>query len=196
METLFALLVIGGVIFLLVFGPDRSKRRAPQRKVEQRPPPPVFEARSAAPVSEKTTVQGTAYVIDGDSLVIEKTQIRLFGVDAPEINHPYGQKAKWALVGLCKGQRIHAEIVEQDAHGRTVAKCTLPDGRDLSAEMVRQGLAIDWPKFSGGGICRWNRRRCAKSSGWRMRGRKGGCMCGRNMRRARKRPRRNHSQAC
>lgn len=45
---------------------------------------------------------------------------------------------------------MRAEIKETDAYGRTVAQCFLPDGRDLSAEMVRMGLAIDWPKFSGG----------------------------------------------
>ncbi|PIE11091.1 MAG: nuclease [Rhodobacterales bacterium] len=74
----------------------------------------------------------------------------MFGVDAPELNHPYGKKAKWALVELCKGQTVRAEVTAQDDHGRTVAMCTLPDGRDLSAEMVKQGLAIDWKKFSGG----------------------------------------------
>ena len=42
------------------------------------------------------------------------------------------------------------EIVADDEHGRTVAKCSLQDGRDLSAEMVKLGLAIDWEKFSGG----------------------------------------------
>lgn len=89
-------------------------------------------------------------MIDGDSLVIQKTQIRLFGVDAPEFTHPYGKKAKWALVRLCKGQTILAEITDTDDHGRTVAKCRLPDGRDLSEEMVKLGLAIDWPKFSKG----------------------------------------------
>ncbi len=83
-------------------------------------------------------------------MVIRKTQIRLFGVDAPEINHPYGKKAKWALVAMCKGQTIRAEVIARDDHGRAVAKCFLQDGRDLSAEMVKQGLAIDWPKFSGG----------------------------------------------
>ncbi|MEL7115878.1 MAG: nuclease [Pseudomonadota bacterium] len=41
-------------------------------------------------------------------------------------------------------------MIDRDDHGRTVAKCTLSDGRDLSAEMVKLGLAIDWPKFSGG----------------------------------------------
>lgn len=95
-------------------------------------------------------ISGPARIVDGDTLVIKKTQIRLFGVDAPEMNHPYGKKAKWELVKLCKGQTVRAETTDQDAHGRTVAKCTLPDGRDLSAEMVKAGLAIDWPKYSGG----------------------------------------------
>lgn len=89
-------------------------------------------------------------MIDGDSIVIKKTQIRLFGVDAPELNHPYGRKAKSALFDLCRGNQITAHVLEEDAHGRCVAKCLLDDGRDLSAEMVKLGLAIDWPKFSGG----------------------------------------------
>ena len=57
--------------------------------------------------------------------------------------------AKWALHKLCKGQTIRAEVTDVDHYGRAVAKCYLPDGRDLSAEMVKMGLAIDWPKYSG-----------------------------------------------
>lgn len=109
-----------------------------------------FDRKSATPQPVAPILQGRAYIVDGDTLVIKKTQIRLFGVDAPEMNHPYGKKAKWALVALCKGQDVKAEVTEKDAHGRTVARCYLPDGRDLSAEMVKSGLAIDWPKFSGG----------------------------------------------
>jgi len=99
---------------------------------------------------DKPTVRGSAYVVDGDTLIIQQTQVRLFGIDAPELNHPHGNRAKWALVSLCKGKMVQAGIIAQDAHGRTVAKCWLEDGRDLSAEMVKLGLAIDWPKFSGG----------------------------------------------
>jgi len=109
-----------------------------------------FDAKNARPIPDNIVLFGLAYVVDGDSIVIQKNQIRLFGVDAPEINHPFGQKAKWALVSLCKGQRIRAEAIEQDDHGRIVARCYLEDGRDLSAEMVKLGLAIDWPKFSAG----------------------------------------------
>lgn len=49
-----------------------------------------------------------------------------------------------------KGQVITAEIEPELSYDRLVVTCFLPDGRDLSAEMVRLGLALDWPKFSGG----------------------------------------------
>lgn len=115
-----------------------------------RPKPKPFDQSEAHKVKQPVILEGRAWVIDGDSIVINKTQVRLFGIDAPELDHPFGKRAKWAMVNLCKGQDIRAEVTEIDAHGRTVAKCTLPDGRDLSAELVKAGLAIDWPKFSGG----------------------------------------------
>lgn len=130
-------------------GPEEKPRFAAPQDL-RKPQPPRFDASNAVPQPSKMIVQGSAYVVDGDTIVIQKTQVRLFGVDAPEINHPYGKKAKWALVALCKGQTVKAEVTEQDTHGRTVAKCYLEDGRDLSAEMVKLGLAIDWPKFSDG----------------------------------------------
>lgn len=152
-ELLF-LLIIGGVV--LVFGRRsnrykkfrRKKTRASFKPETIKPKP--FDAESAERISETIVLRGRARIVDGDTLVIQKVQVRLFGVDAPEITHPYGQKAKWALVSICKGQVVEATVTETDDHGRTVAKCYLADGRDISAEMVKLGLAIDWPKFSGG----------------------------------------------
>lgn len=110
----------------------------------------AFDETNAHPVSQSRVLEGPAYVTDGDTITIQNTQVRLYGIDAPELHHPYGKKAKWAMVRLCKGHHIRAEVTDEDEYGRTVAKCTLPDGRDLSEELVKQGLAIDWPKFSGG----------------------------------------------
>lgn len=110
----------------------------------------AFDATTAHSVTHPRVLEGPAYVTDGDTITIKKTQVRLYGIDAPEMNHPYGKKAKWAMMRLCKGHRIRAEITDVDEYGRTVAKCFLPDGRDLSGELVKQGLAIDWPKYSGG----------------------------------------------
>jgi micrococcal nuclease len=88
--------------------------------------------------------------VDGDSIVIDNRMIRLAGIDAPELDHPYGQNAKWTLIRLCKGHVVEARVEGGDHYDRTVATCFLPDGRDLSAEMVKSGMALDWPKFSGG----------------------------------------------
>jgi micrococcal nuclease len=154
LEAVLLILLLVGVAFF-AFGrkSNRSKYTPPNRAAPQKRPAikrKTFDAQSAHTQSISTTLQGRAYVVDGDTVVIQKTQIRLFGVDAPEMDHPHGKNAKWALFNLCKGKTIRAEVTDQDAYGRTVAKCYLQDGRDLSAEMVKLGLAIDWPKFSGG----------------------------------------------
>ncbi len=165
MEVLVGVfLLIGLVILVLRFGspdndsshyhaPTKHKPRKPIRissagNPRKRPAP--FNPKTAEHLPFKKIVHGAAYVTDGDTIVINKTQVRLFGIDAPELDHPYGQKAKWAMVKLCKGHKIRAEVTDKDAYGRIVARCYLPDGRDLSAELVKQGLAIDWPKYSGG----------------------------------------------
>jgi micrococcal nuclease len=151
--ALLILLLVGVAFFAFGSKSSRSKYTPPSRATPQKRPAAKrqpFDEQSAHKQPVSTTLQGPAYVVDGDTVVIQKTQIRLFGVDAPEMDHPHGKNAKWALVNLCKGKTIRAEVTEQDAYGRTVAKCYLQDGRDLSAEMVKLGLAIDWPKFSGG----------------------------------------------
>jgi micrococcal nuclease len=98
----------------------------------------------------EVVVRGTCWVIDGDTIVIDTRHIRLAGIDAPELDHPWGQKAKWAMVALCKGQVVTARLKPELSYDRLVAECFLPDGRDLAAELVKAGLALDWPKFSGG----------------------------------------------
>ena len=102
------------------------------------------------PLPKETVLRGRCWVIDGDTIVIDNTRLRLAGIDAPELDHPWGKQSKWALVQLCKGQTVTARIKPEVSYDRMVAECFLPDGRDLGAELVRIGLALDWPKFSGG----------------------------------------------
>ncbi|MEM1315587.1 MAG: thermonuclease family protein [Pseudomonadota bacterium] len=128
--------------------PTRRPADAPPRRASATISP--FDPRRPAPAPAAHSVEGPAWVIDGDTIIVDRVQIRLFGIDAPELDHPFGRKAKWTLVSLCRERWVRAEIRDQDVHGRTVARCFLDDGRDLSAEMVRRGMALDWPKYSGG----------------------------------------------
>lgn len=121
--------------------------RSPSRPRRQ---PPLVVVTQAPPLLTATVLQGRCWVIDGDTIVIDNVRIRLAGIDAPELDHPWSQKSKWALVQLCKGQTVTARIKPELSYDRVVAECFLPDGRDLAAELVRGGLALDWPKFSGG----------------------------------------------
>ena len=154
MEAVLLMLIFVGVAFFA--GCRKSSQNnytPPSRTTSQKKPitkRQPFDVKSAQGQPISAPLEGPAYVVDGDTIVIQKTQIRLCGVDAPELDHPHGKNAKWALINLCKGKTVRAEVTEQDAYGRTVAKCRLQDGRDLSAEMVKLGLAIDWPKFSNG----------------------------------------------
>lgn len=102
------------------------------------------------PQPPDVVIKGRCWVIDGDTIVIDSVHIRLAGIDAPELDHPWGQQSKWAMVKLCKGQTITAHIKPEMSYDRVVAQCFLPDGLDLAAELVKAGLALDWPKFSGG----------------------------------------------
>lgn len=138
-----------------------SGNRLPKRIEIRREASIIHDPRPWSPaVAERQTTQikivevkelrGRAWVIDGDTIDISGTRIRLVGIDAPEMDHPFGKSAKWALVNLCKGQEVRAVFDGDLSHDRIVATCYLPDGRDLSAEMVKAGMAIDWPKFSKG----------------------------------------------
>lgn len=131
-------LIAGALLASYIFQKPQKQRSTKRPTVAKAPPVP------------NQPITGKCYVIDGDTIVIRKIHIRLYGIDAPELNHPWGKKAKWELIKLCKGQEITATPDGSSSHNRLVAVCCLPDGTDLSAEMVKRGMAIDWPKFSGG----------------------------------------------
>ncbi|KPA23551.1 Succinoglycan biosynthesis protein ExoI [Shimia sp. SK013] len=128
--------------------PSSIRRRAPidTQKIPASTVAPPKHAQTPA----LKQVDGRCYVIDGDTIVIKKIHIRLFGVDAPEMDQLYGKKAKWALVALTKGKAVTANLLPEKSYDRVVGHCVLDDGTDLSEELVKQGLALDWAKFSGG----------------------------------------------
>ncbi len=87
--------------------------------------------------------------LDGDSLVTKNgSEIRLFGVDCPEFGQPFAEEARRFTRRSTAGVRVRLEEITRDIHGRTVARVFLPDGRDLGAELVRQGYAWWFRKYA------------------------------------------------
>ena len=131
-------------------GRPQSHRNTTEPVVRTQTVPRAVVVNLPQPLPAGTVLRGRCWVIDGDTIVINNIRLRLAGIDAPELDHPWGRRSKWALVRLCKGQTVTAKIKPELSYDRLVAECFLPDGRDLAAELVRVGLALDWPKFSGG----------------------------------------------
>lgn len=146
------------LLFRVMFGDKRRyKKASPFKNTNPYRNMPRTQASSQSipptrlPVfPEAGTLEGKCHVIDGDTIVIKGTKIRLAGIDAPELDQPWGQKSKWAMVAICKGQVVTAKLNGERSHDRLVAICYLPCGSDIGAELNKQGLALDWSKFSGG----------------------------------------------
>jgi len=50
----------------------------------------------------------------------QRVKVRLAGIDAPELDQAYGQKAKRALSALAFGKKARAESPAPDKYGRTL----------------------------------------------------------------------------
>jgi endonuclease YncB( thermonuclease family) len=93
------------------------------------------------------------WIVDGDTIHVrrrhEVIKIRLNGLDAPEMCEYGGGRAKDFMFRLVRGQVLECYPVKLDNYGRTVAICYL-NGRDIAAEAVKAGVALDCRIHSGG----------------------------------------------
>ena len=122
----------------------------------------------AAPIS------GPAVVIDGDSLEIGSTSIRLFGVDAFEgrqtchrngADWRCGEAAADKLTELVGNSRVECTQRDIDSYGRTVARCTVGT-TDLAAELARAGLALAYRQYSDDYIDEEAEARTSRRGAW------------------------------
>ena len=102
------------------------------------------------------SVSGAPRVVDGDTLVLQNTRVRLFGIDAPEA-HQTCKRASGQLWACGKAATLQLQKLashgvrctgtEADRYGRLIAVCRA-DGRDINAQMVARGAAFAYRKYS------------------------------------------------
>jgi len=100
---------------------------------------------------------GIPRVVDGDTIHIGKTKIRLWGYDSPERKQTCTIKGEPWNCGKAATEHLKTFIGDnpvscveknKDLYGRIVAKCALGT-LDIGAEMIEVGLAIPYWKYSG-----------------------------------------------
>jgi len=103
----------------------------------------------AALPSRAETVSGDVRVIDGDSIVVGGTRVRIWGIDAPEMGTREGDAAKKYLKMLVKDAPVRCEDDGTRIQGRIMAKCFI-GAIDIGGVMVMSGNAYDWRRYSRG----------------------------------------------
>jgi len=88
-------------------------------------------------------------VVDGDTIRMGETRIRLHGVDAPEMRQAGGRDARSRLRAIiATGGVLSCVFLDRDRYQRFVAKCFTNKKIDIGGEMVRNGYAFAYQAFS------------------------------------------------
>lgn len=136
-------------------------------------PQPV-ETGLASSIPSLSHVIGIASVIDGDTIVIHGTHIRLNGIDAPESGqfceasgqrYLCGHRAAFALSDLLGSTTVDCQDLGRDRYGRIIGRC-MAGSIDIQQWMVRQGWAIAYRKYSQEYITNEEQARLAKLGIW------------------------------
>lgn len=133
-----------------------------------------------ASASDQATpgLDGMGSVIDGDTIEIHGTRIRLNGIDAPESAQlcrdgrgsawRCGQQAAMALSDRIGRQPVSCQQTDTDRYRRVVADCFVAD-ENLNQWMVGQGWAVAWRKYSTAYVAAEDSARTAARGIWRGR---------------------------
>ncbi len=101
------------------------------------------------------TLRGPAFVVDGDSLEILGSRVRLHGIDAPEgrqncsrdgRNWACGRDAGAALRNKIHGRQVDCDPLEYDQYDRILARCHV-GGENLNLWMVSEGWAVSFGAY-------------------------------------------------
>lgn len=105
----------------------------------------------ASPINPTEEISGpVTYVVDGDTFHMQGKKIRVWGINSPEVEHPYYNTAKQAMAALVQGQIITCQILGQDKYERILGRCRDEGDHSLSSAMVRNGHAWDFTRYSNG----------------------------------------------
>jgi endonuclease YncB( thermonuclease family) len=125
-------------------------------------------------LAEDGPIIGQASVIDGDTIEIHGTRIRLSGIDAPESDQvcvvagrdqPCGRHAAFFLSDLIGRSTVYCSGDGDDRYRRTLAHCEV-GGQDVGAAMVRAGQALAFVRYSREYVPQETAARTAKAGMW------------------------------
>lgn len=109
----------------------------------------LFTSLLIAAPSAAGTLTGAGQAIDGDTIIVGKSQVRLQGVNAPEVDEPFADEALEFMGELVNDKPVVCELDGTVNRKRVIGICRV-DGQDIGAAIIAAGLARDCPRYSKG----------------------------------------------
>jgi endonuclease YncB( thermonuclease family) len=102
---------------------------------------------SGAQYITRSTISGSVRIIDGDTVIVAGTVVRLKGVDAAELGTPRGENAKRMMLALVTSE-LTCHLTGEKTHGREVGYCFTSDGIDINQAIIASSAALACPRYS------------------------------------------------
>lgn len=111
----------------------------------------------SAQATDQQVISGLATIVDGDTIDIDGTRIRLHGIDAPEVGQkckdeigkewPCGKVAVRVLAQFAENKQVNCKVHKLGSYGRPIATCY--EGKtNLNAAMIEKCMAWAFLKYS------------------------------------------------
>jgi len=112
----------------------------------------IGAAREGEPAPEFDLTGRVVRIADGDTVSVldaanNQHKVRLYGIDTPEQNQPYGNAAKIALRDLVSQKAVGVVVVTTDSYGRVVGT-VYHEGVNINHAMVANGYAWWYEHFA------------------------------------------------
>ena len=101
----------------------------------------VLMSTSAAAAAAEIT--GPGRVVDGDTVIVGDTRVRLKGVDAAERGTDLGEAARIVMMTIVDGGPLTCRLTGEKTWRREVGYCARAEGVDINREIIEQGPR--WP---------------------------------------------------
>ncbi len=119
---------------------------------------PASEESAPSPAENRKNIAGRVVTVpDGDTLTLRtdggrEVKVRLFGIDAPEMDQDWGRPARRLLSGLTDRRTVRVEQYGRDQYGRVVGRVFVED-RPVDREMVAAGRAWVYERYCSAPHC-------------------------------------------
>jgi endonuclease YncB( thermonuclease family) len=128
----------------------------------------------SAPAAAQAPVYGTGRAKDGDSLMAGNTEVRLFGIDAPEFDQTCtkngmgwscGASAADKLAQLVTGKNVVCSSAGTDQYKRILGRCMV-GATDVNRAMVASGYAVAFRRYSSDYVSAEDSAKATKRGIW------------------------------